>query len=432
MREIEAQVVQPDALSAIDLAQVGMSLAAAGSTDRARRWVDAAVERDPANMLALTQRAMVALDAGRLDQAERDLDRACASPRLVASAHWLLAGLRRWTPQHNHLRRLDALAARSDLTREDRIWLCFARHKELDDLARHDAAWAALDEGCRHKRASVAHDADEDDALCDRLLTCFDEPLAGLPLDAGPLRTPIFIVGMHRSGTSLLERLLEGHPCIAAGGESTRWQAAMRHAVDVPAPRELDPALIARLPGVDADRVGRAYLASNAWLHGSRSHFTEKLPSNVFWLGLIRQALPHARVVLLTRAPMDACWSNLRELFSGDTAAHSYDQCDLARACARHARVVAHWKRRLPDFICEVPYEELVREPEAELRRVLQFCGLPWHADCLALTQRTGPVRTASAVQVREAVHLRSLERWGPYREHLRPLEAELRRLGLQ
>lgn len=399
------------------------TLTVAGADAAARTWADAAVRADPDDPRLRVNRAMVAVDAGAFDSAQGDLDLACTDTRLVPLAHWQLAMLRPQTREANHVPRLQALLGRPELPAVDRAPLAFALHKELDDLGRHAEAWEALEVGCRAKRSLVHHDPDADDRLLDAIRTRF-RSAAPMRETAGP--TPIFIVGMHRSGTSLLERILEGHPQVAVGGESQRFTAQLSEATDHHATGVIDRTLIDRADAIDQAALARRYLDAHAWLADGRSHFTEKLPSNAWLLGFLQRALPSARVLHLVRDPMDTCWSNLRELFAGNNVAASYDQIELARHCARHHRLMRHWHETLPGFVLDVPYEGLVRDPESWARRVFEACGLPWVPEALHIERRTGAVRTASAAQVRAPIHTRSLRRWAPYDAQLLPLRQAL------
>lgn len=432
MAEVAAQVVALDRLGVRELTHAASTLAVCAEGEQAMRWVEAALRQDPDDLLARVNRALIAFDLGDIDTAESDLEAVCADARLVPYAHWLLAMLRRWSVQSSHVERLRRLLALDGLAPIERAQLGFALHKELDDLGRHEEAWEALVPACRAKRSIVEHDEAQETALAMALQARFaDAMLESNEAPTATAPTPIFIVGMHRSGTSLLERILEAHPQVAAGGESLRLTAQLNWATDHHCVRVLDQTLLERADRVDHVELGQRYLQAHRRLVAGRTHFTEKQPGNYLLLGFIRRALPGARVLHLVRDPVDTCWSNLRELFSGNSAAHSYDPIELARHFARYRGVMQHWRRVLPDFVLDVRYDDLVRDPESMVRCILAFCGLDWVPGCIRIEDRAGPVRTASAAQVREPIHGRSLRRWAPYAQHLQPLHAELLRLHM-
>lgn len=423
MRDIGEAVTALHRIAPHALALGASALDAAGATRAARAWIASAVQSDPRDLRIRVNRAMLAINAGEFAAATDDLEPVAADTQLVSTAHWLLAMANVQTPARNHVPRLRSLLSRTDLAPHDRAPLAFALHKELDDLGEYDAAWHALDDGCRAKRSTLLHDPDADDALLDALLVRFRE-MAPARRSDGPV--PIFIVGVHRSGTSLLERILEGHPQVAAGGESQRFTAQLREATDHHVVGTIDRVLVDRADAIDQSALARRYLDAHADLAAGCSHFTEKQPANAWLLGFLQRALPQARVLHLVRDPMATCWSNLRELFAGDNVACSYDQIELARHCARHRRLMRHWHQTLPGFVLDVPYEGLVRDSSGWARRVFEFCGLPWAPDAVHVEQRTGAVRTASAAQVRQPIHSRSVQRWMPYAEHLAPLQRAL------
>ena len=421
--------VDPQRLPAQDALHGAMALHGIGATLPARGWFDRALALEPGNAIARVNRAWLDLAEGRFDAAEAALETVIAASPCVPMAHWLLSGLRRQTATTHHVDRLRELLAQPGLAPRDEAPLAFALHKECDDLGWHDEAWDALLRGCRARRAAHAYDPAAQVRLLDAIVEHFGPmPASEIPPPTrGPV--PIFIVGMHRSGTSLLERMLEGHPEVAAGGESQRLAALLHEATDHRSAGMLDAITLARAASLDHRELGERYLERHAWLAAGRSHFTEKEPDNHRLLGFVRRALPQARVLHLVRDPMDTCWSNLREMFGQGRRLHTYDQIDLAHHYAGYRRLARHWQTTCPGYVHEVSYAALVSDTERELRRVLAFCGLAWHPDCLRVERASGVLRSASAVQVREPVHTRSLARWRPYEARLQPLREALRSL---
>ena len=270
----------------------------------------------------------------------------------------------------------------------------------------------------------LVYRADESRALVDALVAMPVVPAP--PRDAAPgTRTPIFIVGMHRSGTTLLEQLLDGHPEVRGVGELYDFTSQMRLATDHHCRGIIDRTIVERAGGVDFDAVGAGYLADMAWRLGPERCFTDKLPSNFLNLGFILRALPHARVLHMVRDPMETCFSNLRELFS-EANPYSYDQLELADFHGQYRRLMAHWRAAYPGRILDVDYAALTRDTEGVLRGVSAFCGLDFDASMLAMGQRKRGVATASAVQVRQGVVARETPKWAPYAEYLEPMRRAL------
>jgi hypothetical protein len=253
------------------------------------------------------------------------------------------------------------------------------------------------------------------------------EGLAALPPAMPPamadatMRTPVFIVGMHRSGTTLLEQLLDGHSQVQAIGELYDFPSQMRNATDHHCKGPIDATIVARADGVDFDAVGRGYLAGLQWRLGKERFFTDKLPSNFLNLGFICRALPQAKILHMVRDPVETCFSNLRELFA-EANPYSYDPLELAEFFLQYRRLMRHWHAAYPGRILDVDYAQLTRDPGRVLHDVADFCGFPFEPGMLELSARTRGIATASAVQVREGVVAREQPKWAPYAAHLQPL----------
>lgn len=276
----------------------------------------------------------------------------------------------------------------------------------------------------RLRRRQVHVDAAAEDALFDALQEV--GPVVGEQGATTDGPVPIFIVGMPRSGTTLLERMLGAHPQVADAGELRDFTTQMRWLTDRMGGPHPDLALARAASSMDVAALGERYLAHTQWRAGGRSHYTDKLPTNFLSVGWIARALPQARILHMARAPVDSCFSNLKELFA-DAYPHSYDQLEMADHFRRYRALMAHWHQAFPGRVLDVHYERLVQEPQAVAQEVLAFCGLPWTSDVLAPQERGSAVATASAVQVREAIHPRFIGQWRRYAAHLSPM---IERLG--
>lgn len=362
--------------------------------------------------------------AGRVDEAEAELEAALRQDPRLAHAAWTLAKLRTQTPDSNHVERLrDALASMGE-ERGDAVLLHYALFKELDDLGRHDEAWASLERGMRLRRAQVRYDADATRALFEHLAGVTGKPSSPPPSTADEA-TPIFIVGMPRSGTTLLERILGAHAQVADAGELHDFTRQLRWVANRAGSPYLDLDLAMRLQNADLAQAGRRYIEQTRWRSGGKAFFTDKMPANFLNLGYIAQALPHARILHMVREPMDTCFSNLKEFFAGPYA-HSYDQVEMADYYLRYQRLMDHWRTQFPGRILDVHYDQLASDPERVAREVLGFCGLPWQEGLLDIQARTGSVATASAMQVREPIRRRSSAQWAPYAQYLEPMRVRL------
>lgn len=360
---------------------------------------------------------------GQLDRAEAELDACLAMAPTHGRAALALARLRKATPTRNHL------AAFQDGLREvrpgtqDQAALEFGLYKELEDLQHHAEAWQALARGNALMDARNRFDAMRQRHHLDHFIkACTPEALrVAEGAQLGP--TPIFVLGLTRSGTTVLDRVLGNHSRIASAGELGDFERQLHWVADHGSVR--DPRFLECLAGLDYAEVGRRYLAQTWWRAHDKPFYVDKQPPNWMLAGLIHAALPQARILHLVREPMDVCFSNWRAFF-GDDSTFSYNLEALAMHYRDYRRLMAHWHAIAPGAILDVSYAGLVRNPEATAREVLAFCGLEWESGCIDLTRNQAPVATLSLSQVRQPIHVRAFGEWQPYAEQLSGLRAAL------
>jgi hypothetical protein len=243
---------------------------------------------------------------------------------------------------------------------------------------------------------------------------------------------PIFIVGMPRTGTTLVERILGSHSSVHSAGELNHFSLELirleRRANDRPAASRLD--FVARTADLDFRALGDAYLASTRPLRDGRPYFIDKLPFNFLYAGLIHLALPQAKIINLQRHPMDTCYAVYKQLFK-DAYPFSYDLEELGRYYVAYHRLMQHWNAVMPGVMHTVWYEDVVADVEGETRRLLDYCGLPWEDQCLRYYQNPRSSTTASALQVRQPIYDTSVGRWRAYARQLEPLRLQLERAGI-
>ncbi|RMF03660.1 MAG: sulfotransferase, partial [Alphaproteobacteria bacterium] len=234
---------------------------------------------------------------------------------------------------------------------------------------------------------------------------------------------PIFILGMPRSGTTLVEQMIASHPAVTGAGELEDLPRLIQREVSLTS-AEL-PDGLAELDREALERIARAYQERINGLAGDKPHVTDKTPHNFLNVGLIRAILPSARIIHVRRDPMDTCFSIYATYFS---APHYYawDLEELGAYYREYQGLMDHWRSVDPDAMCEVDYEKLIADPEGEITRLLEWCGLEFSENCLAYDKNARPVRTASAAQVRRPLYTSSVKRWRHFAEHLQPLEKAL------
>jgi len=362
---------------------------------------------------------------GRMQEAAAEYEKSLAINPGFAYAHWSIAflGLDQGAGARiDRVRR--ALAATSE-HQPDRTYLHYALYKELETTGDSAGAWQSLEAGFRAKKAQVGHDAAKETAEFDRIIAAcppgfVKEPAAS---DAGLARRPVFVLGMPRTGTTLLERILGGHPDIALCGELNDFRMQYKWASDHHCLGFFDDIALARIPEVDYGELGRRYLDHVSWRAPGARVFTDKNPGNFHMAGLILRALPQARIIHLRRNPMDSCFSNLKELFASNAHPYSYDFGDLATHYRNYSRLMAHWHAIAPGRILDVHYEDMVSDPETTARRVMDYLGLDYRAAQIRVEASALPVSTASSAQVRQPIHARNIGGWKRYAERLAPLQ---------
>lgn len=352
-----------------------------------------------------------------------------------AHAHWSLADL--GTPDDAG-RRIDRIrrampravaptpGVDSLSDSEHRAVLGYALFKEFDALGDTGAAWQALEAAMALKKGLVDYQPEVEDAIFDRLIDTYSPEFMTAAESIPAVHVPVFIVGMPRTGTTVLERIIGNHSQVSSGGELNEMQMQVKWATDHYCPDFVDTTVASRLASVDAGALAQGYLAATAWRAAGRPWLTDKHQSNFLFCGMILRSMPQARIVHMRRDPMDSCFSNLKELFSPHMYSYSYALGDVAHHYGNYSRLMRHVAAAAPGRILELRYEDLARDPAAEARRVLQFCGLPDEGDLSDITRNSRPVSSASSVQVRDSIHANNIGGWKRYAGHLGPLQALL------
>jgi hypothetical protein len=281
------------------------------------------------------------------------------------------------------------------------------------------------------KRKRIAYDEAAALRLFDRLRSVFDRRLFEANRGRGcqsPL--PVFVIGMPRSGTTLIEQILASHPAIHGAGELSDFDQLAQHMCDADGKPFRLPEDTRVLQPDDLLKLGESYVAGLQCLTPGAERVTDKMPANFLYAGLIHLALPRARIVHVLREPRDTCLSCYSKLFTEEQN-FTYDLGELGRYYRKYAELMAHWRDVLPEArMLEIRYEDVIADLEGSARRLVDHCGLDWDPRCISFHEAGRPVRTASAAQVRRPIYRTSLGRWRAYESHLAPLVAELGDLG--
>jgi tetratricopeptide (TPR) repeat protein len=362
---------------------------------------------------------------GRFDEAREASSKALEIDPKSTIALFNLADIKNFAPDDPHLHAMEDLVANADsLPEEDQIRLHFALGKAYGDLQLHEKSFDHLLRGNALKRRTLDYDEVMTLESIDRVRKVFTaEFLREKQGQGDPSRLPVFILGMPRSGTTLVEQILASHPAAFAAGEVRHLEAVVHSAQTNGEPRH--PESIA-LSGQQLRQIAAQYLARLRACSADAERITDKMPFNFIYVGLIHLALPNACIIHIRRNAVDTCLSCFSKLFA-DSQDYSYDLGELGRYYACYDNLMAHWRRILPeDAMLEIQYEQLIQDFEVWVRRIVAHCGLEWNDACLAFHRTERAVRTASASQVRRPIYKTSVGRWQLYKDFLQPLIKEL------
>ena len=410
------------------LVRVSYTLTHAGLPAEALPLMLDATRRDPDHAEAWYSLGSVCRAMGDIKGAEAAFKKAIElSPTPPVAAYFNLAYLRRWSADDNHVPVLEDIACRTSL---EACRVAYTLFKEYDDIGDSQKAWDCLQVGSDLARKIEPWSATEEAETVAAWKAHFPAERFGQSDNRprpGPRR--IFIVGLPRSGTTLIERILAAHSQVQALGELKTFGVVTHRLTRVATERRLAPDVVAAAAALDPLEIAEAYTRETAFLCDGRPYVIDKLPSNHEYAGLIRLAFPDAVIIALDRNPMDALFGSYKLLFTG-AYGWSYDQDDLADHYGHFRDLMAYWKSVLGESLIEVSLEAVIADPETEIRRLVNACGLPFEDGCLKPHESKGAVSTASAVQVRKPINSEGVGAWKRYAAQLSRLRARLRAMG--
>jgi tetratricopeptide (TPR) repeat protein len=425
-----AQAVRFEAGDPVVQDLVGTVYQLLGEHAESRRWYEKALAGQPEHVPYRVNRANSLIYHGETQLAEQELVQALKMQPGNPQAHWILSGVRK-AVNRDHVHELEALLREPDQHPRALAFLNYALGKELEDLEYWDSAFAAFARGAAERRKTVEFDEAAEISMFEALHELFTPQWLvdqGGPGCDDP--APIFVLGQPRTGTTLIERIITSHSQVHSAGELQQLGLAIRRLGNYQEPKRFSAQLVQQAAELDSRKLGEFYILTTRKLRGSRPRFVDKLPPNYLYVPLILAALPNAKIVHLQRDPMDACFASFKQLFA-DAYLHSYDQQEMARHHARYHRLMAAWRSRFPGRFFDISYEDTVSNLERNARALLEYLQLPWEDACLEFHKQDRAVTTASAVQVREPAHTRSVGRWKRYEKQLQPMRATLLEEGV-
>jgi tetratricopeptide (TPR) repeat protein len=330
-----------------------------------------------------------------------------------------------------HVEQMKKILHSTKLSAEKNIFTYYAIGKELEDLEQWDEAFQYYEMAGNAAAKVTNYDVATDLQLIDKIIeVCNSDWLAAGTNEVGtdlPEKTPIFVVGLPRTGTTLTERILSCHSHVESVGETYFVQMVLRRESGVESIEPMNPAIIEAVAKKDIWAIAEGYLRAVTYKFGVKPMFIEKFPENFLYLGFIAKSYPYARIIHLKRNPMDACFAMYKQSFFR----FAYTLDDLGRYYVTYNRLLNHWRETLKDRLIEVEYESLVADQEGQTRELLEKLGLDFEEACLNFEQNITASNSASSVQIREKIHSRSVNRWTHFAEHLQSLKTYLENAGI-
>ncbi len=408
------------------LQQIGEFYVHAGRHADACRCYSTAVTLAPDDTRALYNLASAQIAVGQLGDAEQNFGKVVERNPHDYDAWQNRSTLRRQTASDNHIAALSNLLEGGVKLPSGEVQLCYALAKEYEDLGEFETSFHFLKRGADCRRRLLAYRVDNDVAVMRRLTELFDQDFAWRTPPASERRGPVFVTGLPRSGTTLVDRILSSHSAIDSVGEVNDFALSLiRLGGTTNKQRLLDASV-----SLDMEQLGDIYVQSVRTYGCNATLFVDKTPANYLYLGLIAKALPAAVVFHVQRHPVDSCFAMYRTLFRMGYP-FSYDLDDLARYYIAYHTLMQHWRRVFPGTFMDVSYEALVDNQEKVSRALIKHCGLDWEEQCLHFEKNSAPVATASAAQVRQPIYRDSLARWRRYERQLEPLIRTLANAGI-
>ncbi len=374
--------------------------------------------------------------AGRQKEATECLQTALAARPGFGDAWWSLANLQTYRFSQDEIACMCAEERAAAADHVDRYHLCFALGKAFEDRKEYAKSWEYYERGNALKRSESRYDPIITETnTCHLIEVCSPQFFAARAGFGTPDPDPIFIVGLPRSGSTLIEQILASHSLVEGtqelsdiqrvatgmrGKEPGRVDASLSTGISRPY-----PLVMTELAPEDFRKLGERYLADTRVYRGQKPFFIDKMPNNFRHIGLIHLMLPNAKIIDVRREPMACCFSNLKQLFaSGQELTYSIE--DIARYYRCYLELMRHWEKALPGRVLRIRYEDVVDDLEGNVRRVLEFCGLEFEPACIEFYKIERSVRTASSEQVRQPIFRDGLFQWRNYEPWLGPLKASL------
>ena len=435
MERLDADVQQLSSRkldTAYQLSAVGMLQTQLGCREKAVELYMKASRLEPGQAVHFYNVACMQRSLGELEAAEANYDQAIRLNSADYESFKMRSDLRKQTPERNHVAELEQLLEGGIDDERGLVQIRYAVAKELEDLGESERSFKHLKAGSDRRRKLMQYDVERDLETVQAIRNTFGADVFTAAKDSCDNPEPVFILGMPRTGTTLVERILASHSDVFAAGELNNFAAQLMTILrsQNSHKRISRDEMVRSSANLDFEQLGTSYLQSTRPFTGHTPRFIDKMPLNFLYVGLIHLALPKAKIINLQRDPTDTCYAVYKQLFV-DAYPFSYDLEELAKYYAAYHHLMEHWNTVLPGVIHTIKYEEVVNDLEKETRRLLEYCGLEWQEQCLQFHENKEASTTASTAQIRRPVYKSSVGKWRNYREHLQPVVDILEQAGI-
>jgi Tfp pilus assembly protein PilF len=396
---------------------LGSALSESGRTSDAIKSFEKALSFDSNYARAIFNLALALKDIGNKDSYKSMIEKTVQLKPSWSDAQLHLSRVKKYKNNDPQVSEIHSFLSDNDLSLKDRINFNFTLAKVYEDIEDHEKQFKFLNEANRLRKEESEYFFEKDQKLFSRIKKTFNnppKPLDGLILNTSKIK-PIFILGMPRSGTSLVHQIISNHNQVYGAGELTKLNKFV-----APFLMELNKKNKSIISDKDLISIRENYLESLSSLNASETIIVDKMPLNFRHIGFILTAFPEAKIIHMNRDPMAICWSIYKYYFPGN--AYSYNQEDIAAYYGLYSNLMIFWKKLFPNKIYDLCYEDLTVNQEIETKKLLKYCDLDWDENCISFHKNNTAVKTTSSIQVKEKMYQGSSEAWKKYEEFLQPL----------
>jgi len=414
--------------TALTLDTIGVTYSQIGLHKKAIFFFKAATKLQHTNHLFYFNLGVSQTFTGDFEGAKKSHQRVITLVPDFCKSHTALSALTKATKETNNIVNLEKLFQKA-VHVDDKLNIGHALAREFEALAEHEQAFKYLQSAKHCKLKSIDYNFSDDQEMFTSIKKHFSPDHNTFnKLEGNQSKEAMFVVGMPRTGTTLVERILSQHSDITSVGELEHFGLLLKKMSKSKTNRVLDSDTVGETTGIDFNMLGQSYIDSTRALTGNTAKFVDKMPLNVLYVGFILQALPNAKIVCLDRNPLDTIVSNFKQLFAANSYNYNYayDLLSTAKFYIEFHHLTKLWLKIFPDNFYLANYETLVNAPEVGAKKLVEFCGLAWQDDCLHIDKNSAPVATASAVQVRNPINNKSVRNWRKYDVNLDEVKALL------